>query len=164
MKDIVKSIYFFGISLIVSIIIYPFLHELGHIIMAFIFGVKVIEINLFPTPNIIYKNFNINNIENLLIGFGGMFLPLVLSLNIRSKRFWIWYTNFILKSICLLSMCVSALSIIFKNNNIFNQDDMHTLLSLWSKSKLTCLIIIFFTIIILILNIYNEDLKKIHEF
>lgn len=164
MKNIVKSMYIFIISLVVSIIIYPFLHELGHIIMARILGIKVIKINLFPSPNIIYVNANINNIGNLLIGFAGMFLPLILSLNVRSKKFWVWYANFILKSICLLSMCISGLAVIFKNSNIFEQDDMHTLLSLWKEGRLVYLIIIISTIIILIFNIYNKDLKKINKF
>lgn len=156
MKDLIKSICIFVISLFTSVIVYPFLHELGHSIIAVFVGARLIEINLFPIPNIIYENANGSNIKNLLIGFGGVVLPSILSLSIKTKKFWLWYANFILKSICLLSMGISILSIIFEKSQIFIQDDMRTILRLWSESKSICLIVLICMTIILSFDIYKE--------
>lgn len=157
MKEAIKSIGIFVVALFISVILYPFLHELGHLIMAILLGVRVVEVNLLPIPNIICET-AASNIENFLIGFGGIFFPIILSICISTKKFWIWYANFILKGICLLSVVISALSLIFEKSQLFIQDDMRVVLSLWASGKQFCLIIIAFIAIILSLDLYKEYL------
>lgn len=144
-------------ALFISTIVYPSLHEMGHLTMAVLLGVRVVEINLFPIPSILCETAS-SNIENSLIGFGGIFLPAILSMSIRTKKFWVWYANFILKGICLLSVVISALSLIFEKSQLFIQDDMRVVLSLWASGKQFCLIIIAFIAIILSLDLYKEYL------
>lgn len=156
LRDVIETIKIFFIALFISIIIYPLLHELGHSVIAILIGKKILEIRLFPLPNIMYISNSTGYIENLLIGFGGMLLPIIVSMNIRTKRFWIWYSNFILKSICLLSLIISTLAIIFHKRRVFLQDDMRIVLGLGDLGKILCLIIIICMGIILSLNIYRE--------
>ena len=157
LKDLIKNIGIFVIPLFISIIIYPLLHEIGHIVVAISLGSKVLEINLLPIPNIICENSS-SNIHNFLIGFGGIILPVMIAMSIKTKKFWIWYANFILKFICLLSVLISTLSIIFDNSKLFEQDDMRTVISLLHSGKFFCLIIILCLTLILSINIYRENL------
>lgn len=159
MKDLIKSIGIFVVPLFISIIVYPFLHEIGHLVVAILLGAKVIEINLFPIPNILCGNVS-SNIQNILIGFGGICFPAIISMSIKIKKFWIWYSNFILKVICLLSMVISTISIVFDENKFFEQDDMRTVLSLLQSDKTILLIIIFCMSLILSVSIYKEHLHK----
>lgn len=161
MKDVIKAIEIFIVAMFISIIIYPFLHEFGHFIIAILFGVRVIEVKIFPIPSVMYiNNNNIGNIQTLLIGFGGIILPIIISINIRTKKFWIWYANFILKSICLLSLIISILSIIFEKSKIFEQDDMRKMLILCQFSKELFLVFNISIFIMLSFHIYKKDICK----
>lgn len=157
MKDLIKSISIFLIPLFISISVYPFLHEIGHLLMAILLGTKVLEINLFPIPNILCENVS-GNIQNIFIGFGGAFFPIILSMSIKTKKFWIWYANLILKFICLFSMVISIVSLVFDNKQLFEQDDMRTVLSLMESGKSILLIIILCVTLIIIVNIYKDHL------
>ena len=76
MKDAVKlfGILFFG--LLTAVIIYPFLHESGHLIAAVLLGAEVLEFNLFPLPNILCNMANMSIVEKIIIGLNGLFLPI----------------------------------------------------------------------------------------
>lgn len=160
MKNIIKSISIFFMALFISIVVYPFLHELGHSIMAILLGVRIVEINLLPTPNILCENVGNEITKELLIGSSGIILPIIISLSIRTKKFWGWYSNLILKCICLLSVSISALAIIFQKSKLFLQDDMRIVLGLGDLGKIFCLIIILCMAVILSFNIYKEIHKR----
>lgn len=161
LKNMIKSISIFVMALFISIVIYPFLHELGHSIMAVLLGVRIVEINLLPTPNILCENAHNEIIKEILIGSSGIILPVIISLSIRAEKFWVWYSNLILKCICLLSVSISALAIIFQKSKLFLQDDMRIILGLWDSGKIFCLTIILCMAVILSFNIYKEIHKII---
>lgn len=101
MRDILKYVGLFFGGLFVAIIMYPFLHELGHSMMAILVGTKVIDFNLFPLPYVTCEVSNLNTTSMILIGLAGMFVPSLISINIRSESFWFWYCNLVMKIICL---------------------------------------------------------------
>lgn len=160
MKNMIKSISIFLMALFISIVVYPFLHELGHSTMAILLGVRIVEINLLPTPNILCERVSNEITKELLIGSSGILLPIIISFSIRAEKFWVWYSNLILKCICLLSVSISALAIIFQKSKLFLQDDMRIVLGLGDLGKIFCLIIIICIAVILSFNIYKEINKR----
>ena len=79
MKDAVKlfGILFFG--LLTAVIIYPFLHESGHLIAAVLLGAEVLEFNLFPLPNVLCDMTHMRDISIIIVGLNGLFFPISFS-------------------------------------------------------------------------------------
>ena len=47
-----KAICLLPIGLLCAVFIYPFLHELGHGLVVFLLGAKVVKLQWFPLPSI----------------------------------------------------------------------------------------------------------------
>ena len=91
MKDTRKllGILFFG--LLTAVVIYPFLHETGHSIAAFLLGAEVLEFNLFPIPNVLCNMKNLPDNRIFLVGLDGLFFPVLFAAVIQKvfhNRFW----------------------------------------------------------------------------
>ncbi len=116
MKEFLKIFGIFFLGLLTAIIIYPTLHEGGHLLAAFTVGAKVVDVGLFPTSYVMCETLSINRLGFAAIGLGGISLPYLLSVLLKPKVFWVWYINFILR-------CISILAILISYVNVF----------LWSK-------------------------------
>lgn len=124
-KDIAKL---FGIILAgwgTAIVLYPFLHETGHSLITLLVGGEVVEFHLFPLPNILCLLREQNTAEVVLIGLSGMLFPFAVSCLPSCKNFWLWYVNWSLKGISLLSFLISAVVVImFQCGTPVENDDM----------------------------------------
>ena len=99
MNNTRKAICLLPIGLLCAVFIYPFLHELGHGLVVFLLGAKVVELQWFPLPSILCRMNSIGATEYVVAGMGGIIFPAALCLLIRcNRKFWIWYAVFI----CLL--------------------------------------------------------------
>ena len=125
MKDVFKGVLLIAIGLMAAIIVYPFTHELGHSIAAWISGAQIYEFHLFPIPNVLCRFDSMNLKSVILVGFGGMLFPAVLT-GIRSpKIFLLWYLWFVIKGICALSFLVSLWALVFFHTGLeIANDDM----------------------------------------
>ena len=79
MKDVFKGVLLIAIGLVAAIIVYPFTHELGHSIAAWVSGAQIYEFHLFPIPNVLCRFDSMNLKSVVLVGFGGMLFPAVLT-------------------------------------------------------------------------------------
>lgn len=157
MKDAVKlfGILFFG--LLTAVIIYPFLHESGHLIAAVLLGAEVLEFNLFPLPNILCNMANMSIVEKIIIGLNGLFLPIFFSavmLKMFGNSFWNRYISFVLNGISLLASIISAIAVIFFYlGNPVENEDVTQILYMSPNSGITILILTIFSTIYLIIKI-----------
>ena len=113
-----KAICLLPIGLLCAVFIYPFLHELGHGLVVFLLGAKVVELN------------SIGATEYVVAGMGGIIFPAALCLLIRcNRKFWIWYAVFIVRLICIWSLLLAAISIVlFKFGILLPNDDITRIL------------------------------------
>lgn len=157
MKDAIKITIMTLIGLVVAIIIYPFMHEGGHVLATLISGGKVKEFMIFPLPNILSDVSNISNTGFVFIGLSGVMLPLFLSVICRPKHFFSWYCSFVFKGIVLLSMLVSSVVIIL-NQFGFTQsnDDMIRVLNYWGNGTVVLLLIVFLSGVLMIFSIAKD--------
>lgn len=125
MKDVFKGVLLIAIGLVAAIIVYPFTHELGHSIAAWISGAQIYEFHLFPIPNVLCRFDSMNLKSVVFVGFGGMLFPTVLT-GIRSpKTFILWYFWFVIKGICALSFLASLWALTFFQTGLeIANDDM----------------------------------------
>lgn len=107
------------------LVLYPFLHEIGHSLMTLLAGGEVVEFHLFPLPNVLCALSEQNAAEVVSIGLSGMLFPFAISSLPSCKNFWLWYVNWSLKGISLLSFLISAVVVIMFQCGIpVENDDM----------------------------------------
>lgn len=153
-------------GLFIAVIVYPFLHELGHLLAAVLFGAKVIEFHLLPIPNILCDSTGLSTFLLSLIGFSGMMLPFAISMLIHTNNYYLWYGGLILKGISLLSFIISIVGVFLYlcGSPIVNEDVTQIMnfneLSLWQ----VLLTVIIPTIICITAIIKDHPINRIFEF
>lgn len=141
MKDVFKYVGLFFVGLFVAIIIYPFLHEAGHSMMAILVGAKVIDFNLLPLPYVTCEVSSLNTTSMILIGLAGMFVPALISIIVRPESFWFWYCNLVIKFICLLSFAISFVAIVLYLFGVtIKNEDIVQVIDIWNNG--VCVLII----------------------
>lgn len=143
MKDIVKGISLIVVGLVAAIIVYPFLHELGHLIAAGISGAEVYEFSLLPVPNVLCRFDSMSLRSVVITGFGGIVFPAFLTGFRVPKRFMTWYLWFAIKCICVLSFVISIWALIFYQTGIgIENDDMTRVMQFAPKFQIFYLVAI----------------------
>lgn len=166
MKDILKYAGLFFVGLFVAIIIYPFLHEAGHSMMAILVGAKVIEFNLFPLPYVTCEVSNLNTTSIILIGLAGMFVPALISIIVRPECFWFWYCNLVIKFICLLSFAISFVAtVLYLFGVTIKNEDIVQVIDIWNNGVLVLIITMVLSMIGIIRSIIKQKpLMKIMDY
>lgn len=129
MKDVLKCMGLLFVGLFAAIILYPFLHESGHSIIAVFVGAEIVEFNLLPLPYIVCEISEVGNIGKAFIGLGGIVIPFIVSMSFKPRRFWSWYANLLVKGISTYAIILSVIAIIFHTNgaNWQNEDILQVL-------------------------------------
>lgn len=166
MRDILKYAGLFIVGLFVAIIIYPFLHEAGHSMVAILVGAKVIDFNLLPLPYVTCEVSNLNTTSMILIGLAGMFLPVLISIIVRPKSFWFWYCNLVMKFICFLSFAISFIAIVLYIFGVtIKNEDIIQVIDIWNNGVFVLIIIMALSMIGIVRSIMiQKPLIKILEY
>ena len=110
-------------GLFIAVIVYPFLHEAGHSLMAIMVGAQVADIGLVPVPYIMCNLYGISDFGYILIGGGGMLFPFICAAIIHCKNFWMWYTGLALNVISVIAFGISVVAcFMFDNDALVNED------------------------------------------
>ena len=157
MKDILKYVGLFFVGLFVAIIIYPFLHESGHSMMAILVGAKVIDFNLLPLPYVTCEVSNLNTTSMILIGLAGMFLPTLISIIVRPASFWFWYCNLVIKFICLLSFAISFVAtVLYLFGVTIKNEDIVQVIDIWNNG----IFVLIITMVLSMIGIIRSIIKQ----
>lgn len=125
MRDVFRGVSLIVVGFVAAIIVYPFLHELGHLIAAWISGAEIYEFSILPVPNVLCRFDSTDLRSTVIVGFGGIIFPSALTGLRVPKKFMTWYLWFTLKCICILSFVVSLWALIFYQTGIeIANDDM----------------------------------------
>lgn len=165
MKDIKKLSVILLFGLLTAVIIYPFLHELGHCGATILLGGKILEFNILPLPNILCSMANTDNIGMVFIGLNGMIFPIavssVISLKIN-KNFLALYFAFVLNFISLFAVLISFFAVIlFCIGKPIINEDVTLILEAYPGSL--SFIIIFLTAITAYLTVMIKHLRPIEK-
>lgn len=162
LKSALRCVGLFAAGLIVSVFVYPVMHELSHFTVAFVVGAKVVDVNFFPLPNICCEVENANNINVVAVGLGGMVLPFLFSAFIKLKNFWLWYANYIILGISTLSFAIAVISVVlFMAGSPMPNDDVTQILMIYPNIKWFIMAITFLFFVIGIIKLFcTKPLKK----
>lgn len=161
-KDIYKCMLLLFVGIIVTVLIYPLCHEMGHVSASLLVGAEVKDFTLIPYPNILCDVSGICDGGIIIIGLGGMFISPLLAAFLPKKIFVFWYVRFLLLGISVFALLVSIVSVIF---NINPQDDVVQILIFWNEGRVPLIaILILLTMVLLIIIQHDRPLKKIGEY
>lgn len=111
------------LGLFIAVLGYPFLHELGHGMVAILMGASVEEFRLFPVAYVSCNVHGIGGFGQVLIGVSGMLFPFICGITIYCKNFWLWYMALVLNTISIIAFTISIVGcFLFENNPIKNND------------------------------------------
>ena len=134
MKDILKCIALLFVGLFVAGVLYPFLHETGHSVVAILIGAKIVKFNLLPLPYVVCEVTKVGNFGRICIALGGVTIPLIISMLFKPKNFWFWYINLIIKGISIYAVLLSIIAMfLYINGVIWMGDDIIQVLKISSK-------------------------------
>ena len=123
MKVVCKGAALAAVGLAAAIIVYPFTHELGHVIAAWLSGAQICEFHLFPIPNVLCK-FDPKDVARVILaGFGGIFFPIIVTGVHPPKPFLMWYLWLSVKGICAWSLLLSLWTLVFFQTELEIVDD-----------------------------------------
>ena len=166
MKDVFKYVGLFFVGLFVAIIIYPFLHEAGHSIVAILVGAKVIDFNLLPLPYVTCEVSSLNTTSIILIGLAGMFVPALISIIVHPKLFWFWYCNLVIKLISLMSFSISFISMVLYLFGVtIKNEDIVQVINIWNNGVFVLIITMILSMISIVRSIMmQKPLLKILDY
>lgn len=153
-------------GLLVAIIVYPLLHESGHSLFAIVLGAEVIEYKLWPLPYVLCNMKDLSSTSQIIVGAGGVLLPILFSACISQRIFWIWYCNMILIGIEALSVLMSLAAIIFFDIGCpITNEDMTTMLRIDPSAKTVLFALTLCLLCWLIrMIIKNKPLARLKEY
>ena len=132
MKEALKVIGILFTGLLVAVLIYPFLHEMGHAVFTVFSGAELDEFHVLPVPYVVCNMYSIGEIGQCMIGVAGMIFPFMISFLIIKKNFWMWFVSLLLKGISLLSFVLSYLAILcYDCNIIWKNEDIVKVIQIW---------------------------------
>lgn len=149
---------FIGLGVAVA---YLVLHELGHVLFALLLGVKIEGITLFSEFNIICQFDDSQITEIVLTGYGGIIVPIILSVFFVPDIFIFRYMNFVVKILNLLvvinAFCALVLSVC---NMPVYQNDITTVLEISEKSLLPTMVVLILCLIVVVLSLFRCNITK----
>ncbi len=129
------------LGLFIAILGYPFLHELGHSMVAILMGGSVEEFCLFPVAYVLCNVYGIGDFGQVLIGVSGMLFPFICGIIIHCKNFWIWYIGLVLNIISTLAFIISIVGCFLFENNPIKNDDITQILTINVIPKILWIIV-----------------------
>lgn len=165
MKDIFKCMGLIIVGLLTAVIIYPFLHEVGHLLTALLVGAKITDFNILPTPFVKCEVTRVSDFGKILIGLGGMSVPFSISILFKSKSFWLWYINLIVKGISVYAILLSAIAVfLYMNGVVWKGEDIVQVLQISSKENYWLLAFALMTVWGFFIMIKEKPILKCCEY
>lgn len=112
MKNAVKVFEIFCAGMVVVGFVYPFLHEVGHAVPAWVLT-RSVSFSLFPVPCVTCDITQANSCSICIVGLSGMLFPFAVSFVMKGKNFWMWLMSFFIKGISALAFLLSYIALLF---------------------------------------------------
>lgn len=165
-QNVRKYLWLLAIGIFTAVILYPFLHESGHLLLTLLLGGQIKEFSLLPTPNVLCDVGQISKAGIIIAGFAGAVMPFLISLICSSRSFTVWYILQIIKCISLLAFSISLTSLLGeKHGIIITTDDIINVLRFWPDGKGMCVFIVAALMLLAVYSIFaQKPLERIYSY
>lgn len=129
-KTAKKTIYILFLGLFTAVILYPLLHETGHLLSVGIFGGKIAEFSFLFNRTILCDITDFSENQTALVGLSGVLLPTAFSLIFNFKTFTAKLTLLFLRFINIYVLFLSMLyAFAYRFDVYITENDILTALS-----------------------------------
>ena len=152
MTDAKRGAMLLLLGLFTAVLLYPALHEGGHILVTLLLGGRIREVRLGAAASVLCGGLRhgeldilylISHGELAAVAFGGVGLPLALAMLLRPKYFPLWYVVQLVKGISVLAILLALISLIgCKYGVIVENDDIMNAVRLWPEGRGVCLVLL----------------------
>ncbi len=165
MKLFFKLAYMCLLGIMVTVIWYPVLHEMGHLFASVILGGTDINVQLFPVPFVSAMMTNPTKYHYTIVGLAGLVLPMT-AFVCRPKRFTVWFINEIVKCNVVISWLLSTVAIVCMIcGKEWCNEDIVTVVKMGIGCEMMWLAACaFFVVLCSVLLIRNRPLEKLERF
>lgn len=144
------------LGLFIAILWYPFLHELGHGMVAVLVGASIEDFRMFPVAYVLCNVYGIGDFGQVLIGISGMLFPFICGIIINCKNFWLWYVGLVLNIIPTIAFTISIVGCFLFEKNPIQNDDITQILNINAIPKIFWIIVFSVLIIWSVFRIINS--------
>lgn len=93
-----------------AMFVYPFLHELGHLLAALFMGCGIMDFSVFPASYVMMDMGNVSQAETVVVGLCGMILPMACAM-IQPRRLTVSVIIYTLRVASILAWFLSCLAL-----------------------------------------------------
>ena len=129
MTDAKRGAMLLLLGLFTAVLLYPTLHEGGHILVTLLLGGRIREVRLGAAASVLCGG--LRHGELAVVAFGGVGLPLALAMLLRPKYFPLWDVV-----LSLISLIGCKYGVIVENDDIMNA------VRLWPEGRGVCLVLL----------------------
>lgn len=166
-RDLIKLLKMMLISFVLIYLVFPLVHEGGHVFFSVLAGAEVLSVEIFPMPSVLCSSSGLETFEILFIGSGGMVMTFLFSVIFNFKKnFYLWYCGFFFRVITAAALLISCISSVLWGFGIsFESEDAVIMLNYCNSALYPVILgtasLLFFTIVM----IKRDDfLKRTGEF
>ncbi len=157
-KIYAKCFFLFPAGLFSSLLIYPLMHEMGHLIFSLAVGFSVADLTFLPTPSLGCFVDTSRTAAVICAGFGGIIFPLLMTSIRVPVRFKFWYIWFVIKGIGIFSILVSFVSIVmFCSGTPLVNDDMTLIMQFAPRYTFFYYVLLMFLLTVTLLQLIRSS-------
>lgn len=106
----IKLVWMFLTAVCSAMFVYPFLHELGHLLAALFTGGRIIDFSVFPASYVMMDMGNVSPWKTAVVGLCGMIFPMVCAM-LHPRRLTVSVIIYTLRAANILAWFLSCLAI-----------------------------------------------------
>lgn len=95
-----------------AMFVYPFLHELGHLLAALFMGCGIIDFSVFPASYVMMDMGNVSQVETVVVGLCGMIFPMLCAL-VHPRNLTMSVIIYTIRAANILAWFLSCTAIVF---------------------------------------------------
>ena len=147
-------------------IVYPFLHECGHAVAAYLCGARDVQMVWFRSAYMACNAEGLQTWQRICIGVAGYLFPAMVTMLLPRHRFWCWLASFYIYGItwigCLLAW-ISLMLYVFRD--VTTMDDVIQVAMLTPDGVGGWLLVVFLLVCVLLwLLMRQKPIAKIVQY
>ena len=110
----IKLVWMYLTAVCTATFVYPFLHELGHLLAAIFTGSRIVELSVFPASYVKMDVGNVRPGKTVVVGLCGMIFPMLCAM-VHPRQLTMSVIIYTIRAVNILAWFLSCTSIVFNH-------------------------------------------------
>ncbi len=146
--------------------LYPFLHELGHLLCGLLVGGTLKGVSWYPAPGVWFDLSGTDDVGYIATALAGIYLPYLYALSLHPKHFFPWFLSYTFKGMVLLSLLLSmGVVLLYSQGQIVAGDDLVKVLTRFEEGTWLIFVGLFLSVVVLLSEMRTEQpIRQLQSF